>query len=149
MQSWESLARELLEAAGVGWDDPVSPAERELYSGDVVPGLMRETLCDELIVPRFDALVVDEAQDHDTRWPGSESGKTDSGWWEIYWKLLRQNTDAPMAIFYDQAQRPLFRQKERFEATRVLKRLSQPARANLLFTLRYSLPIFRLSGYVQ
>ena len=39
--------------------------------------------CDELIVPRFDALVVDEAQDHDTRWPGSESGKTDSGWWEI------------------------------------------------------------------
>ena len=48
-----------------------------------------------------------------------------------------------MAIFYDQAQRPLFRQKERFEATRVLKRLSQPAQANLLFTLRYSLPIFR------
>ena len=83
MQSWESLARELLEAAGVGWDDPVSPAERELYFGDVVPGLMREIRCDELIVPRFDARVVDEAQDHDTRWPGSESGKTDSGWWEI------------------------------------------------------------------
>jgi hypothetical protein len=83
VQSWESLARELLEAAGVGWDDPVSPAERELYFGDVVPGLMREIRCDELIVPRFDARVVDEAQDHDTRWPGSESGKTDSGWWEI------------------------------------------------------------------
>ena len=44
VQSWESLARELLEAAGVGWDDPVSPAERELYFGDVVPGLMREIL---------------------------------------------------------------------------------------------------------
>ena len=38
------MARELLEAAGVGWDDPVSPAERELYFGDVVPGLMREIL---------------------------------------------------------------------------------------------------------
>jgi hypothetical protein len=104
---------------------------------------MRDILRDQLIAPRFDALVVDEAQDHDTCWPGSESGKTDSGWWEIYWKLLRQNTDAPMAVFYDQAQRPLFRQKERFEAARILKRLSQPAQANLLFTLRYSLPIFR------
>jgi hypothetical protein len=143
VQSWESLARELLDAAGVGWDEPIGPAERELYFGDVVPGLMRDILSHQLIVPRFDALVVDEAQDHDTCWPGSESGKTDSGWWEIYWKLLRQSTDAPMAIFYDQAQRPLFRQRERFEAARVLKRLSQPAQANLLFTLRYSLPIFR------
>jgi hypothetical protein len=143
VQSWESLARELLDAAGVGWDNPVEPAERELYFGDVVPSLMREILRDQLIVPRFDALAVDEAQDHDTCWPGSESNKTDSGWWEIYWKLLRQNTDARMAIFYDQAQRPLFRQKERFEAARVLKRLFQPAQANLLFTLRYSLPIFR------
>ena len=121
----------------------MSSEERELYFGDVVSGLMRDILCDQLIDPRFDALVVDEAQDHDTCWPGSQSAKTAAGWWEIYWKLLRQNTDAPMAIFYDQAQRPLFRQKERFEATRVLKRLSQPAQANLLFTLRYSLPILR------
>ena len=93
--------------------------------------------------PRFDALVVDEAQDHDTSWPGSESDRTGSRWWEIYWKLLREQTDARMAIFYDADQRPLFRQKERFEATRVFERLSQPVRVNLLFTLRYSLPIFR------
>jgi hypothetical protein len=104
---------------------------------------MRDIVCDRLFEPRFDALVVDEAQDHDTCWPGSECDNTDSGWWEVYWKLLRERTGARMAIFYDQAQRPLFRQRERFEARRILKRLSQPVQLNLLFTLRYSLPVFR------
>ena len=143
VRSWESLSRELLDAAGVGWDNPIGPAEREVYFGDVVPGLMREIVHDELCNPRFDALVVDEAQDHDTCWPGSESDDTNAGWWEIYWKLLREKTDARMAIFYDRAQRPLFRRKERFESTRVLKHLSQPVQVSLQFTLRYSLPIFR------
>jgi hypothetical protein len=143
VRSWESLSRELLDAAGVGWDNPTSPTEREVYFGDVVPSLMRDIVRGQLFGPRFDALVVDEAQDHDTCWPGSESDDTNSGWWEIYWKLLREKTDARMGIFYDQAQRPLFRHKERFEAARVFKQLSQPAHVNLLFTLRYSLPIFR------
>jgi hypothetical protein len=143
------LAHELLDAAGVGWDNPVSPTECALYFGEVVPGLLRDIVRDQLLEPRFDALVVDEAQDHDTCWPGPESDKTDSGWWEIYWKLLRERTDARMAILYDQAQRPHFRQKERFEATRVLKRLSQPVHLKLLFTLRYSLPIFRFLKTLQ
>jgi hypothetical protein len=149
VRSWESLAHELLDAAGVGWDNPVSPTERALYFGEVVPGLLRDIVRDQLFEPRFDALVVDEAQDHDTSWPGPESDKTDSGWWEIYWKLLRERTYARMAILYDQAQRPLFRHKERFEATRVLKRLSQPVHLKLLFTLRYSLPIFRFLKTLQ
>jgi hypothetical protein len=143
VRSWETLSRELLDAAGVGWDNPVAPSEREVYFGDVVPSLMRDIARGQVVKPRFDALVVDEAQDHDTCWPGSESDNTNSGWWEIYWKLLRSKTEARMAIFYDRAQRPLFRQKECFEPTRVLKRLSQPVQVNLLFTLRYSLPIFR------
>jgi hypothetical protein len=143
VRSWESLARELLDAGGVGWDNPVSQKERDRYFDDVVPSLMREIARGGLLAPRFDALVVDEAQDHDTCWPGSESDYADSGWWEIYWALLRDKTDARMAIFYDQAQRPLFRHRERFESGRVFKRLSQPVRVNLLFTLRYSLPIFR------
>ena len=67
----------------------------------------------------------------------------DTGWWEIYWTLLREKTNARMAIFYDQAQRPLFRRRDRFEPTHVLKRLSQPVHVNLLFTLRYSVSIFR------
>jgi hypothetical protein len=143
VRSWEQLARELLNAADVGWDEPTTPKEREIYFGEVVPSLMREITYDPRFESRFDALVVDEAQDHDTCWPGSESDKADAGWWEIYWKLLKAKTNAPMAIFYDRDQRPIFRQKERFEVIRVFERMSQPAHVNLLFTLRYSLPIFR------
>jgi hypothetical protein len=47
-----------------------------------------------------------------------------------------------MAIFYDRDQRAIFRQQERFEVMDVFERISQPAHVNLLFTLRYSLPIF-------
>jgi hypothetical protein len=143
------LARELLNAAGVGWDEPGSPAERELYFGEVVPSLMRDIAGEPHSESRFDALVVDEAQDHDTSWPGSESDKTDAGWWEVYWKLLKEKTNGPMAIFYDRDQRPIFRQKERFEVMRVFDRMSQPAHVNLLFTLRYSLPIFRFLKTLQ
>ena len=144
VRSWEKLARELLNAAGVGWEEPSTPQERELYFGEVVPSLMREIARDPHFDSRFDALVVDEAQDHDTCWPGSESDRTDAGWWEIYWKLLKEKTNAPMAFFYDRDQRSIFRQKERFELVRVFERMSQPAHVNLLFTLRYTLPIFRL-----
>jgi hypothetical protein len=149
VRSWESLARELLDAAGVGWDNPISPADREHYFGEVVPSLMHEIVRDQQFEPRFDALVVDEAQDHDTCWPGSESDDTNAGWWEVYWTLLREKTDARIAIFYDQAQRPLFRHSERFDVNRVSKHLSQPAHVNLLFTLRYSLPIFRFLETLQ
>ena len=96
--------------------------ERDLDFGEVVPSPMRDIVRDQQFAPRFDALVVDEAQDHDTCWPGSEIDNSHSGWWEIYWKLLREGTNARMAIFYDRAQRPIFRQKERFEGTHVLKR---------------------------
>jgi hypothetical protein len=143
VRSWGTLSRELLDRAGVGWDNPVGLAERDVYFGDAVPGLMREIVRDQLCNPRFDALVVDEAQDHDTCWPGSESDDTNAGWWEIYWKLLREEADARMAIFYDQAQRPFFRQRDRFDATRLFKRLSQPVQVSLQFMLRYSLPIFQ------
>jgi Nuclease-related domain/Uncharacterized conserved protein (DUF2075) len=118
VRSWETLSRELLDAADVGWDDPVTPTDREHYFNDVVPGLMRDIASDPHSEPRFDALVVDEAQDHDTCWPGSESDISNAGWWEIYWKLLREKTNGRMAIFYDPAQRRLFRQRDRFEATR-------------------------------
>lgn len=149
VRSWEKLARELLNAAGVGWDESTTLKEHELYFGEVVPSLMRQIARDPHLESRFDALVMDEAQDHDTPWPGSESDKTGAGWWEIYWKLLKQKTSGPMAIFYDQDQRPTFRQKERFEVMRLFERMSQPAHVNLLITLRYSLPIFRFLKMLQ
>ena len=142
VRSWAGLARELLEAAGLEWDEPTGLTESDLYFGEVVPSLMRDIARDHQFEPRFDALVVDEAQDQDTSWPESESDEAASGWWEVYWRLLREKTSARMAIFYDSDQRQLFRRKEGFDATRVFKRLSQPAHASLLFTHRYSRPVF-------
>ena len=140
--SWAGLARELLEAVGLEWDEPTGLTESNLYFGEVVPSLIRDIARDQQFEPRFDALVVDEAQDQDTSWPELESDEAASGWWEVYWRLLREKTSARMAIFYDSDQRQLFRQKAGFDATRIFKRLSQPAHASLLFTHRYSRPVF-------
>jgi hypothetical protein len=142
VRSWAVLARELLETVGLEWDEPTGLTESDHYFGEVVPSLMREIARDEQFEPRFDALVVDEAQDQDTSWRESESDEAASGWWEVYWRLLREKTSARMAIFYDSDQRQLFRRKEGFDITRIFKRLSQPAHATLLFTHRYSRPIF-------
>jgi hypothetical protein len=142
VRSWAALARQLLETAGLEWDEPTGLEESNHYFGEVVPSLMREIARDQQFEPRFDALVVDEAQDQDTSWRESESDEAAAGWWEVYWRLLREKTNAPMAIFYDSAQRQLFRRKDGFDVTRITKRLSQPARASLLFTHRYSRPVF-------
>jgi hypothetical protein len=142
VRSWAGLARELLEGAGLEWNEPTGLTESDFYFGEVVPSLMRDIAQDQQFEPRFDALVVDEAQDQDTSWCESESDDAASGWWEVYWRLLREKTNARMAIFYDSDQRQLFRRKEGFDVTRIIKRLSQPARASLLFTHRYSRPVF-------
>jgi hypothetical protein len=110
---------------------------------------LREIVGDPQFEAGFDALVVDEAQDHDTSWHGSESDEFECGWWEVYWKLLREKTNARMAIFYDPDQRQLFRRIGGFEARRVFKRLSQPVDVNLLFTHRYSSPIFKFLKTLQ
>jgi hypothetical protein len=149
VRSWAALARELLETVGLEWDEPIGPTESDHYFGEVVPSLMRDIARDHRFESRFDALVVDEAQDQDTRWRESEFDETECGWWEVFWKLLREKTSAPMAIFYDSDQRQLFRRKEGFEVARIFKRLSQPAYANLLFTHRYSLPIFEFLKTLQ
>jgi Type III restriction enzyme, res subunit len=142
VRSWAGLARELLEGAGLEWDEPTDLTESDLYFGEVVPSLMRDIAQDQQFEPRFGALVVDEAQDQDTSWRESESDEAASGWWEVYWRLLREKTNARMAIFYDSDQRQLFRRKEGFDVTRIFRRLSQPAHASLLFTHRYSRPVF-------
>src|SRR3984893_11032112 len=149
VRSWAGLARELLEGAGLEWDEPTGPTESDLYFGEVVPSLMRDIARDHQFEPRFDPLVVDEAQDQDTCWRESESDEAASGWWEVYWRLLREKTSARMAIFYDPDQRQLFRRKEGFDAARIFKRLSQPAHVSLLFTHRYSQPVFEFLQTLQ
>jgi hypothetical protein len=53
VRSWAGLARELLEGAGLEWDEPTGLAESDLYFGEVVPSLMREIARDQTIRARI------------------------------------------------------------------------------------------------
>lgn len=150
---WEELADHLLQECGLSNVAPGPEASREekvRYYDRELPDLLlacvREAEFAERL-PRFDALVVDEAQDHDTSFAepsGREEvkGDRDCGWWTIYFSLLREGSRAPMALFYDGAQRPPFRGSGGFEIRRLADRLSQPAFARLPHALRYTRPVF-------
>ncbi|TAE86374.1 MAG: hypothetical protein EAZ82_11435 [Verrucomicrobia bacterium] len=95
--------------------------------------------------PIFDALVVDEGQDHDTNWPtppSSDSNLEPGGWWSIYQQLLRSGREAPASIFYDPAQRPPFRDPERFSTHSLASVWSQPVHLRLQPAVRYTRPLW-------
>jgi hypothetical protein len=94
--------------------------------------------------PTFDALVVDEGQDHDTDWPDSMKlpGHKPGGWWAIYQLLLLDGRDAPASIFYDPAQRPPFRDPSRFCANALTAIWSQAAHVHLQPAIRYTRPLW-------
>ena len=157
---WEELAQHLLSACGMESGAPPSEAGREdklRYYDQELPALLLECVREAEFadrLPRFDALVVDEAQDHDTAFPDSLSDDTtcvtnttdktrgECGWWSIYFALLREGTKAPIALFYDTAQRPPFRGRGGFDARLIAGQLSQPAFARLPHALRYTQPIY-------
>jgi hypothetical protein len=122
--------------------------EKQQYFDQDLPGLLLECVREEEFVdllPRFDALVVDEAQDHDTAFPEAlnDSGpRTQCGWWSIYFALLREGMAAPTTLFFDTAQRPPFRGQGGFDARVIASQLSQPAFARLPHALRYTQPIY-------
>jgi hypothetical protein len=158
---WEELAGHLLSECGLSNEAPGPESTREekiRHYDRELPGLLlacvREAeFADRL--PRYDALVVDEAQDHDTAFAagiGSDEGEDeagDCGWWTIYFALLREGTRSPMALFYDGAQRPPFRGSGGFEIQRLATSLSQPAFARLPHALRYTRPVFEFLGTLR
>ncbi len=79
--------------------------------------------------PPYDALIVDEAQDH----------RTD--WWEIYFSLLTGGKNSQMGIYYDPDQRPAFFSGE-FSIAKVSESLPSKAHLQLRETRRYTRPIF-------
>ncbi|QQL43751.1 NERD domain-containing protein [Sulfuriroseicoccus oceanibius] len=96
-------------------------------------------------LPKYDALVVDEGQDHDTELPpevAKQFPEAACGWWSIYWRMLKHETLAPMAIFFDRAQRPAFRRANGFLPERIQGLLSQPALVTLDQSLRYTRPVY-------
>lgn len=148
---WEDLAAKVLEACGMENIAPTPGASREdklAYYHRDLPGLLLECVREQSfagLLPRFDALVVDEAQDHDTSFPESlndDGPYTECGWWSIYLALLNDGGGAPMGLFYDTAQRPPFRSESSFDVRRVASALSQPAFARLPHALRYTRPVY-------
>jgi hypothetical protein len=65
-----------------------------------------------------------------------------AGWWSIYLALLHGGGTAPVAAFYDPAQRPAFRDRERFAIENLAAMLSQPAHARLPRAVRYTRPVY-------
>ena len=148
VRSSESIAAEILEAAGMTHEVPAVREEAQRYFDETLPLLAIEALTTETgslghLMGKYDALVVDEAQDHDTSLPGDSSQPDHAGWWSIYVALLNQGWQSPMAIFGDAAQRPPFRATDRFALNTVRQRLSQHAHLRLNCALRYTRPIYR------
>jgi hypothetical protein len=148
---WEELFMELCALAGKPAAAPLpgSPVEtiRCFYERDL-PRLVLEVSRDPVVRkswPVFDALIVDEAQDHDTCWHGEiDVFSTEaSGWWHIYQLLLRGGCESPAGIFYDAAQRPPFRAADRFDPTSLAASWSQPAHVRLEPAVRYTRPLWQ------
>lgn len=154
VRSSESIAAEILEAAGISHEVPATNEEAQRYFDETLPLLAIEALTTEAaslghLMGKYNALVVDEAQDHDTALPGASSQPDHVGWWSIYVALMRQGWQSPMAIFGDVAQRPPFRAQDRFELNSVRQRLIQHAHLRLNRALRYTRPIYRFLKELQ
>jgi hypothetical protein len=134
VHTWESLA-DLLSTTGAAASLPPKPAaeaSREAhleYYERRLPEAMQEAVTAGTFEPLFDALVVDEAQDHNT------------DWWGIYLELLREKGGAPVGVYYDPEQRPDWRDGD-FDLGAISRGLSQHAHLRLLETRRYTRPIF-------
>jgi hypothetical protein len=164
VRGWEMLARELYASAGLLWKEPNDSDERRKFFEENVPASLWRIVHRKAFKPQYDALVVDEAQDHNTDLPNpfvrqlaqkAVVGKSKSaqkkavalcndhvGWWSIYFKLLREENAAPIAAFYDPGQRPFFRLEGEFDPSRLRRYLTHPVQVRLNYALRYSRPVF-------
>lgn len=146
VRSWQDLMGEIIAREGLTLEIPKSKTAMTKYFQEELPAYVRMAFEGGKVASVYDALVVDEAQDHDTC-IGENGSREAAGWWDWYFALLKEGASAPMALFYDPAQRPFFRTPERFDPDRIRSRLSQAAHIKLRKTLRYTVPIFRfLSG---
>lgn len=151
VRGWEELFLELCSLAGKLLVIPPlgSPKEtsRTFYEIEL-PRSVLEISRDPALRktwPIFDALVVDEGQDHDTHWPQEIDAQHDEagGWWHIYQLLLKDGCGAPAGVFYDAAQRPPFRAAERFDPAVLTAAWSQPAHVRLQPAVRYTRPLWQ------
>ncbi|MCC5842174.1 MAG: NERD domain-containing protein/DEAD/DEAH box helicase [Opitutales bacterium] len=140
--TWEHLAARTLAEVGIEHQAPEDYHQRSQYYDVDLPGYLHLAVSENLITPRFDALVVDEGQDLDTRFPNEIPAAPDQpGWWTFLLRLLRTGPAARAAVFFDPAQRPSFR-PEQFHIDDLVPVLSQPAIVHLDQAVRFTRPLF-------
>jgi len=144
--SYETLSRMLFERCGVTFpevDKSNRKAAASFFEVDL-PKQLREisSLLDD--EHRYDAMVVDEAQDHDTRYdPKVGASPQTAGWWELYaGMLLGGAANACVALFYDKAQRHFARLPEAFDPSRLEALFPRLTHVRLKRTLRYTQQIY-------
>lgn len=144
VMSWEELAQSLFQASELPYEPPSEKKDLLEFYEQTVPELMAEVVHRGGLVPSYDALIVDEGQDHDTQLSQTPDGFEGPGWWGIYWKLLKDGNQSPMAVFCDPAQRPEYRVGSRFDLEVLRAQLgTDPVLLTLTRTVRYSAPIYR------
>lgn len=130
VRSFERLGMELCPSVKQPFITGASAEERKKsdlqYYEETLPQAMRADVSSPEFARSFDALVVDEAQDHNT----VGEGLTRPGWWDIYVPLLKQRWQSPMCVFYDPAQRLPWRTGS-FEIADLENFLLSPVRVRL------------------
>jgi hypothetical protein len=149
VMSWEALAAAILDSVGIPFTPPKDSKQRWHYFTVEVPSLLLAISDENGIAAKFDALVVDEGQDHDTIFPDELSRPDLPGWWTFYFRLLRHGARANIAVFHDVGQRPRFRSIDGFSVRRLASSLSQPAFLKLPRTVRYTRPVFEYLNRVR
>lgn len=135
------IARLLFAQVGLTLDFPPQSApqsERGPFFAQTLPAALTRALASPGVTPVFDALVVDEAQDHDTALPG-----VPDGWWAVYHRLLVEPDTAPVALCHDGIQRALFRADGEFRVEKIHRLFPSPVRVRLDRCVRYTAPIWR------
>lgn len=138
VRSYGSLAEWLLERPHPPFADL---EERTRYYDETLPGALAKRVSAPDFEAPFDALVVDEAQDHNTH-PDPDAALPGPGWWSVYFRLLRSGAEAPIAIFHDAMQRLVLRGGD-FDPAALRNALLQPVSVRLTHPLRYSRPLVR------
>lgn len=131
--SYESLATHLL--GDIRRASEMTSEEATTYFEQTLPGLLHDLVRAPGFQPPYDALVADEAQDHNTGAAGSPLGL--AGWWSIYFGLLKGGAEAPIAIFHDHAQRLSLRSGA-FDPAALRDSLLQPVNLRLRHPVRYT-----------
>lgn len=96
--NWESLLAKQLRAAVTYQPPPKDKDKLAAYYKEWLPKAIQELLASNNLKPCYDALIVDEAQDHTNIPMGTNMP---DGWWTFYKALLNNPDTDPIAAAYD------------------------------------------------